>query len=88
MLNNYRTWFNRRRPLLQLAICLVWYWIFVLIFNLIGEEIKFLEPRSWNYRLFHATWMSVFFTILFHGKVIVALFKGKNIPQSTTNTGK
>ena len=75
MTKNYAAWHGRLTPLQKLAVSFSIYWLYALVFQLIGEWISFLEVASWSYRLIHATWMAFFLTVFVHWRIVKELFK-------------
>lgn len=74
-LNKIRELFRKQPPLQTLIFSFSLNWIFWLIAWLLAEQFIFEEKRSWNYHIFHATWMSFFMTIPFNWKELKQIFK-------------
>lgn len=77
MIKKYNQWFDRLTSFQKLLVSFSLNWIFWLIAWLLAEQFIFEEYRSWNYHIFHATWMSFFMTIPLNWKELKQLFKSE-----------
>ena len=68
------TWYKSLSPIRRLSLSFVLNWVYWLIAWKLAEQFIFEETRSWGYHLFHATWMSLFMTMLFKWKDLRQIF--------------
>ncbi len=78
MFKKFKKWYNHLPPLKQLAIIFISNWLSYLFSSLLGDKVFFDEPHTWNYHIFHATWMASTMTVFFSWTKVKSLFKREN----------
>lgn len=74
MFKRLMTWYKGLTPVKRLLLSFLLNWIYWLFAWKLAEQFIFEETRSWDYHLFHATWMSFFMTLLFNWRDIKLIF--------------
>jgi hypothetical protein len=83
MFKGYGKWYRGLTPVKRLGLSFLLNWMYWLFAWKLGEQIFFDEIRSWRYHLIHATWMSVFWTLLFQWEMIKGIIKQRKDKKQT-----